>query len=108
MRSFILGLIIMAAGLFVGFNYSSGSTTFSEVDVSYAKEVRPVFRKNCASCHNAKSGLGNWLVYKEAFNSRYVIQEMVVSREMPQHGGTNMKESDRELIDQWVKTGANK
>lgn len=108
MRNLILGMLVIAVGLLAGFNYSSGNTTFSEVEISYAKEVRPVFSKNCASCHNAKSGLGNWLVYEEAFKNRLAIQRRVKSREMPAHGGTRMSESDRELINAWVNTGANK
>lgn len=84
----------------------SNGTTLEEVPVTYTKDIRPIFSKNCMSCHNAKSGLGNWQDYKQAYDKRFEIKSRVESREMPMHGGTRISESEREDIVLWVNTGA--
>ena len=89
---YLLALIgILAIVLLGGTTYG---TSFEESQVSYTRDVKPIFTKNCMSCHNPKSGLGNWQEYKQAYDKRVEIKTRVESREMPVHGGTRMSESD--------------
>ena len=47
----------------------------------------------------------NWQKYEDAYNFRVQIKQKVYSKEMP--AGTNdMPQSERDLIINWVDTGA--
>lgn len=75
--------------------------------VSFDQDVRPVFAKRCAECHNSKSQLPNILDYKVAYPLRTTIRTKVSDeRSMPHYG--YMKESERDLVKTWVDTGAKK
>lgn len=70
---------------------------------SYAEDVRPIFVRRCAACHNAQKGLPNLLDYKTAYNLRKTIRERVGSLEMPYVG--YLTPSERGTILQWTQGG---
>lgn len=78
-----------------------------EVFVSFQEDVRPIFSKRCASCHNAGSVLPNFLDYDVAYKNRKLIQSKVVDERTMPHAGY-MSESERDLVDAWVRSGAKK
>ena len=77
-----------------------------EAYVTYEKDVKPVFSRSCARCHSGSNGLPNLMVYESAYKYRYQIKSKMDDRSMP-HVGT-LKESERELIRNWVNEGAKK
>jgi len=75
--------------------------------VSFTKEVQPVFKENCAGCHQNK-GLADITTYTTAYPLRNeIVRRVYENRSMPKHGPF-LKESDRELVKLWVDTGAKK
>ena len=103
---YLFAMIGLLAVLLLG--GTSNGISFEEAPVTYTKDIRPIFSKNCMSCHNGKNALGNWQVYEQAYEKRFEIKARVESREMPMHGGTRISETDRENIILWVNTGAAK
>lgn len=95
-----LSILILLFGTQVYAGELTGDLTFSE-------NVRPLFAKNCSSCHGPanKLGLPNLLVYETAFSLRSTILLKVVDeRSMPHIG--RITESERSLIELWIQTGA--
>ena len=84
-----------------------GSSAFAE-GITFTKDVRPIISRACTSCHsNSKTGLPNLLDYQTAFQLRdTIVQRVSVERSMPYSG--RITESERDLIEQWVLTGAKK
>jgi uncharacterized membrane protein len=80
--------------------------TLCFADITFTQHIRPIFASKCAKCHNATTSLGNWLDYDEAFEKRQVIRNRVLSRSMPHFTNSSMTESQRDLIVDWVDTGA--
>lgn len=73
-------------------------------NVTYHKDVRPVFEKRCAQCHNERWPDKNWMDYEKAFTNREKIKRRVESWSMPPNG--NMPKEERALVKQWVDQGA--
>lgn len=71
---------------------------------SFVDDVKPIFSKKCATCHSKVVGLPNLLDYSTAFSLRNEIQVRVEERSMPHLG--RITESERDVITQWVLTGA--
>jgi len=79
---------------------------YTEVIPTYTKDIKPVFQKHCAQCHNANWQTKNWMVYKTAFINRDLIRTRVQQRTMPPGNLTNMTPIEKDLIIQWVDKGA--
>ena len=77
-----------------------------QVTISYEEQVKPVFSRSCAQCHSGNTVLPNLLVYENAYKYRFQIREKMNDRSMP-HVGI-LKESERDLIRNWVNQGARK
>lgn len=86
-------------------------------EVTFAKDVAPIFFENCAGCHRAGEGAPfSVMTYREARPWAKSIREKVVSRQMPPwHADPHVQEfsNDRRLaqseIDKivaWVDAGA--
>ena len=80
----------------------------SFAEISFKKDVRPIFSAKCSSCHNASSDLGDWTDYDQAYDKRYVIKNRIQSKSMPHFTDESLTESMRSIIVDWVDTGAKK
>lgn len=73
---------------------------------TYTEDIQAIFKNRCSRCHDYMAGK-NWQKYEEAYNFRLQIKQKVYTKEMP--AGTNdMPQSERDLIINWVDTGAAK
>lgn len=73
-------------------------------DLSYKKDIKPIFQKHCAQCHNANWPDKNWMDYQIALKNKDKIKLRVGNRSMPV--GASMPEEDRKKIIDWVNQGA--
>jgi Domain of unknown function (DUF3471)/Copper type II ascorbate-dependent monooxygenase, C-terminal domain len=70
-------------GLNAGGASSSSSSSFEE-QVTYSKDIAPIFNKNCVTCHRPGNiAPMSLLTYKDAQPWARWIREKVVAREMP-------------------------
>src|ERR1044072_8577030 len=84
-RKLTLPLLIGFVGLIsVAFAASGSANSNSKKEVTFAKDVAPIFFKNCAECHRAgEAAPMSLLSYKDARPWARSIKEKVVTREMP-------------------------
>ncbi len=119
-KKFPLSLLIVF-GLFIGGVFGTSSADSKKADskkeVTFSKDVAPIFFSNCVQCHKAKDIAPMSLVtYKEARPWARSIKEKVVTREMPPwhadpHYGqfSNahvLTEKEIDTIATWVDQGA--
>ena len=79
--------------------------------LSYTKHVKPIFQKNCSACHNAHSGLPNWLDYDTVYEKRAIIKEKVIDNQtMPPQSanGFGLNLHERSVLKMWLDQGAKK
>lgn len=75
--------------------------------LSFATDIKPVFSRRCASCHDGSNALPNVLQYEIAYPLRTQIATKVgLERFMPKFG--RISESERDLVRMWVEQGAAK
>src|SRR5215216_4195420 len=113
-------LVLTCAGvLFVALSclLPSMSASDGKKSVTFAKDVAPIFLKNCAGCHRPGDVAPmSLLTYKEARPWARSIKEKVVTRAMPPwsadpHYGefsndTSLSQPDIDTIVAWVDQGA--
>jgi len=116
-RKFALALIVAAIGL-IGLAYTAGTTSASsKKEVTFSKDVAPIFFKNCAQCHKPNDIAPMSLMsYKESRPWARSIKEKVVTREMPpwspdpKHGefsnDARLSQKEIDTIAAWVDGGA--
>jgi len=86
-----------------GLVMASNATTFSR-EVTFSKDVRPIFQKYCASCH---FGALNYEASKA--NKEKIYSKFVRSRQMPpKYVSERPNEAEVALVKQWIETGAKK
>jgi hypothetical protein len=117
------GYFAFAALVLVGLLFSGRIARASDPEsgknpeVTFSKNVAPIFYKNCTSCHRpAELAPMSLLTYKDARPWARSIKEKVVSREMPPwpadpHYGQfandkRLSQQDVETIVAWVDQGA--
>lgn len=66
------------------------------------KDVKPLFEKHCAQCHNANWPSRNWLDEETAKKNALQIKARVQNRTMPPGNVTNMTKEERQKIIDWV------
>ena len=113
-----LPLLIAFVGLVsIAFATAGSANSSAKKEVTFNKDVAPIFFKNCAECHRAgEAAPMSLLSYKEARPWARSIKEKVVNREMPPwhadpHYGefSNDRRLSQEQIDTiaaWVDGGA--
>lgn len=90
--------------LFSSVTFAGG---FNSKNVTFDKDIRPIFSKNCTKCHNGSNNLPNLLEYKVSFGLKdSILKRVSQERSMPYVG--RITESERDLIEQWVESGAKK
>lgn len=78
-------------------------------EVTYTKDIKPIFEKHCASCHNSGWADKNWMDYDTAKKNSLKIKDRVfVVKDMPPGNLTEMTDKERETVAQWVDQGAKK
>jgi mono/diheme cytochrome c family protein len=83
-KRLVLLLSILAAVIAFGTFKSSASSKPPAKEVTFNKDVAPIFYKNCAECHRANDiAPMALLTYKEARPWARSIKEKVLNREMP-------------------------
>jgi hypothetical protein len=76
----------------------------ASAELTFTEHVRPVFKNNCAMCHNAQTALPNFLDYSIVYDYRFSIKNVLEKRTMPHM--SHISESDRELVLKWLNGGA--
>jgi len=71
--------------------------------VSYEKDVKPIFRKHCISCHQGA------MSYEIAYKQRQKIYDKFVKQgEMPPKHRSQPTELEVDIVRKWIETGARK
>lgn len=72
---------------------------------TYLKDLYPLFKAKCGTCHNEASVIPNWLNYKIAYAKRNLILVRTTERnDMPL--GSSLSPAEKKLIIDWVNGGA--
>lgn len=66
-------------------------------------DVKPIFKKRCALCHNQNGPQKDWLDKNTAEKYADKIRERVSNKTMPPVNITNITEEERKLIVEWTK-----
>lgn len=75
--------------------------------LSYERDIKPIFKARCVNCHSPDLRLPNVLNYDSVYKYRLQIRERVwVNRTMPL--GEYMPTDEREKIKDWIDKGANR
>jgi hypothetical protein len=115
--AFSLVIVIGLIGLFWGSRTASASGPNKNEEVTFNKDVAPIFYKNCATCHRAGELAPMSLVtYKDARPWARSIKDKVLSRDMPPWGADphygqfandkRLTQQDVDTIAAWVDQGA--
>lgn len=117
-RAFVLTAILFCLSISViSLPTSSASDSKSAAEVTFAKDVAPIFYKNCVGCHKPNDiAPMSLLTYKDARPWARSIKEKIAAREMPPwsadpHYGdfsndARLSQSDIDTIIAWVDQGA--
>jgi hypothetical protein len=95
----------------------TGASGTAETNLTFSKDVAPIFYKNCVSCHRAgEIAPMSLITYKEVRPWARAIREKVITRDMPpwhadpKHGewanDRRMSQKDIDTIAAWVNQGA--
>jgi hypothetical protein len=112
---FVIGCFIVALSLVSRTVNASGPN--SKPEVTFSKDVAPIFYKNCAACHRPDElAPMSLLTYKDARPWARSIKDKVVTREMPPWGADphygqfsndkRLSQDDVDTITAWVDQGA--
>ncbi len=110
-------VLVVAAALFAANASRAEDMKQSTKEVTFTKDVAPIFFKNCAECHRpGEAAPFSALSYKDARPWARSIREQVVSREMPPwradarvgefKNDRRLTETEIETITAWVDGGA--
>ena len=86
----------------------AASSASTPAKVSMA-EVNAVVQQRCVQCHNAQVQQKNVALHTPALikqHAQQVYQQSVVLKLMPMNNGTQITDSERDLIQRWFETGA--
>ena len=84
------------------------SSAAQAADPTYTANIQPLIQKYCAACHDDGSDNGNLMDYGTAVSMKDAIANAVsVSKSMPMGSASKkITQDERDLIAQWVATGA--
>jgi len=77
-------------------------------DVTYTKDVKPIFKSRCAVCHNENMPDKNWMIYDQAFKNKDKIKIRVANGTMPPGNSTAITKQEIQTIIDWVDGGGKK
>jgi mono/diheme cytochrome c family protein len=113
----MLVLFIAAVAVALGTLRTSANNPKTAKEVTFSKDVAPIFFKNCAECHRPNDiAPFSLITYKESRPWAKSIKEKVVSREMPpwspdpKYGefanDCRLSQKDIDTVVAWVDQGA--
>jgi hypothetical protein len=83
-KKLVVALFIIGMGLFALSHGVTSANSKVKKEVTFSKDVAPIFYKNCASCHKPNDIAPMSLItFKESRPWARSIKEKVVTREMP-------------------------
>jgi len=97
---------------------SATGTTNGVSDITYLRDIQPIFMGKCSRCHNSQARfVYNWLDYKTAYKDRWEIRRRIwdswkghyYKESMPIQNSPEsltITEAEREKIRDWVISGA--
>lgn len=106
MNNFIIGilvLILLQLALPFTKNYENKSK-----EITYTKDVKPILKSKCSSCHGEMWPDKNWMNYEKAFENRDKIKLRVSNKTMPPGNVTEMTDDERKVLSDWVDGGGKK
>ena len=119
MRSATLGATVFAAIMLLLFSPTAAVAKEADTAPTFAKDIAPIFQKNCQQCHRPGSiGPMSLTTYQEVRPWARSIKNRVVLGEMPPYrydrhvgiqeleGDLRLSESEIEMIARWVDDGA--
>lgn len=81
------------------------NTQTGDAAVTYVRDIKPLFQRLCAACHNEGSAIPNWNSYEISFAKKdRLLDRVVIKRDMPL--GMPMNDEERTLVAEWLKLGA--
>src|SRR4029077_19241161 len=116
-KKLILPLLVAGCLIALAFGNSSSANSGSRKEVTFTRDVAPIFYKNCAECHRpGEAAPMSLLSYKDSRPWAKSIKEKVATKQMPPwHADPHYGEvsNDRRLsqaqidtISAWVDQGA--
>ena len=118
MRSATLGATVFAAVMLLLFSPTAAVAQDADTTPTFAKDIAPIFQKNCQQCHRPGSlGPMSLTTYQEVRPWARSIKNRVVLGEMPPYrydrhvgiqeleGDLRLSESEIEMIARWVDGG---
>ena len=118
MRSATLGATVFAAIMLLLFSPTAAVAKEADTAPTFAKDIAPIFQKNCQQCHRPGSiGPMSLTTYQEVRPWARSIKNRVVLGEMPPYrydrhvgiqeleGDLRLSESEIEMIARWVDDG---
>ena len=118
MRSATLGATVFAAVMLLLFSPTAAVAQDADTTPTFAKDIAPIFQKNCQQCHRPGSlGPMSLTTYQEVRPWARSIKNRVVLGEMPPYrydrhvgiqeleGDLRLSESEIEMIARWVDDG---
>ena len=93
----ILGFLAVL-GLVVAVN---ATTNFTEDEVTYTQNIRPIFQKYCVSCHEGSMNYEGAVASKDK-----ILKKLVNLKQMPpKYISDRPTDAEIELIKKWILTG---
>jgi uncharacterized membrane protein len=77
-------------------------------EISYSKDIHPIFEERCSVCHNPGWAEKNWLDYDTAFKNKDKIKIRIKAETMPPGNITEVTKEERKTIIEWVDGGGKK
>jgi len=78
------------------------STSTYANNISYEKDIKPIFVNTCVECHSGS------LKYEVVYSQRFKILNKLKNNEMPPKYTTGLSQNEKNLVIQWIETGAKK
>lgn len=109
MKKLLISLIALSSVAIAKDTDLPGIKTSTEVPfevVSFSKDVKPIMEQRCYGCHSANSKLApNLTTYAAAKQYSSQIRNHVTSGRMPLRNLTNITDSERFILRNWVDKG---
>lgn len=76
-------------------------------ELTFTKDIKPIFVKRCSTCHNDGWPDKNWLDYKVVVDNSEILSLRLIKRTMPPPGWL-LPDEERLIIIEWIEEGTKK
>ncbi len=110
--SLLIGIAILSLGILIPVQAQKGP---KPAPPSYTKQVDPLLKKHCVSCHRAEAAYGGLRLDAPEGVKKAVVpkdpKKSSLSKRMKGEGpmmppAGKLKEADIKVVDEWIKSGA--